>query len=132
MKKLALAFILIAGLASCAKLQRVTDVIGLVTTTTQNPISEQTLYNFENGMIVAFAGLNAYKRSCVGGALPESCKGAIRQMQVYTKKMPAVLKQVRTFVKNNDQVNAKIAYDAVVQLMAEFKSIAIANNVKVQ
>lgn len=131
MRKVALVFLLSFSVAGCTTV----NPVGLWNTATasmQNPVSKQTLYNFENGMIVAFAGLNAYKRTCVSGAIPASCKQVIANLQVYTRKIPGVLMQVRAFVKNNDQVNAITAFNTAKGLLAEFKSVAAVNNVKVQ
>lgn len=103
-----------------------------VTIGVQNPVTERELYQFENGMIVAFAGLNAYKKACVRKAIPQSCVGVISQMQVYTRQIPPALATTRHFVRVNDRVNAQIAYKALLDLMSGYKAIASANNVKVQ
>lgn len=131
MRKVALALMLCLGLTACGT----TNPVGLwntVTASTQNPVTKSVLYKFENGMIIAFAGLNAYKRSCVRGAIPASCKGVISNLQIYTRKIPGQLTLVRAFVKNNDQVNAIVAFNTAKAMLAEFKSIATANNIKVQ
>lgn len=131
MRKILIACVLALGLTGCQTVNPV-GLWNTATTSVPNPVSKQTLYQFENGMVVAFAGLNAYKRTCLSGAIPASCKGVVKSLQVYTKKVPAVLKQVRAFVRNNDQVNAITAFNTAKSLLAEFKSVASANNIKVQ
>jgi len=131
MRKLILAVICSLALAGCS-VQGALDTVKTAVTGIENPVSKSDLYNFENGMIIAFAGLNAYRQACELGSVGASCKDVIRQMQVYTKRIPAVLRTARVFVKQNDQVNAKVAFATLRQLMADFKAIASANNVKVQ
>lgn len=132
MKKVLLAITLAFSLAGCAQLQKVSDALHIATAGTANPVTKQDLYIFENGMIVAFAGLNAYKRACVAEAVDTNCKANISAMQVYTRQLPAMLKTVRAFVKNNDQVNAAIAFNTLKDLYSQFKALAITNGVKVQ
>lgn len=99
---------------------------------TNNPITKDTLYQFENTMTIAFAGLNAYKKACVQGAVPVSCRTVIANLQVYTRKIPKALATVRSFVKNNDQVNAQTAYSALLDIYNNFKTAATASGVQVQ
>lgn len=95
----------------------------------QNPITKDRLYAAENGAIVVFAGLNAYKQSCMLNIIPQSCREVIARMQVVTRQIPPYLTQLRVFVKNNDQVNALVAYQQVQVLIATAKSIAASNSV---
>lgn len=132
MKKLFIAIAVTLALAGCVTTDSLSSITTALTTGVSNPVSKQDLYAFENGMIIAFAGLNAYKKSCANGALPPSCKDTVKQLQVYTRRIPPVLKDLRSFVKNNDQVNARIAYSTATQLLADFKAVATANNVQVQ
>lgn len=97
-----------------------------------NPVTPTMLYDVENGMTIAFAGLGAYKRSCVELLIVQSCRATIGRIQVYTRKIKPVLIQLRAFVRNNDQVNATVAYNAVMGLIAGFKAEAAASNVQVQ
>lgn len=97
--------------------------------TYNNPISKNTLYAAENGAIVVFAGLNAYKQSCALNVIPQSCRGVIARMQVVTRQIPPYLRQLRDFVKNNDQVNAIVAYNQVQGLITTARSIAAQNAV---
>lgn len=97
-----------------------------------NPVTPAMLKEVEDGATVAFAGLRAYKTSCVQLAIPQSCRDVIQKIQVYTRKLPPLLTSVRAFVRNNDQVNAVIAYNAITGLIADFKTEAANNSVQVQ
>lgn len=126
-----LATALSAPLTHCAQLQTALEVANFTTASVANPVTPAMLNNLENAAIVVFAGLNAYRQSCVQGAIPASCKTIIRQMQVYTRQIPPALTQLRAFVRNNDQVNAVIVYNSVANLIASLKTTAVQNNVRV-
>ena len=95
-----------------------------------NPITPDRLYAAENGAIVVFAGLNAYKQSCALNVIPQSCRKVIGRMQVVTRQIPPYLRQLRAFVRNNDQVNAIIAYNEVQKLIASARSMQARNGVQ--
>lgn len=128
MKKVVLALALSLGLAGC----QLGDILTASTASISNPVTKDMLYEVENGTIIAFAGLKAYKKSCVELLIPQSCRATIQQIQVYTRKLPPLITSLRSFVQNNDQVNAVIAYNTVMGLVADFKAIATANNIQVQ
>jgi len=128
MKKLIILLALVLPLGACANSQ-----LGqFLTTGVANPVTKQGLYDFENGMILAFAGLNVYKKSCIAGAIPAGCRDVIVKLQAYTRQIPAELKVVRGYVKNNDTVNAQLAWATLNDLMTNFKAQAAANGVQVQ
>lgn len=130
MKKL-IVLVLVAALGGCAQLEKITSAVQIATVGVASPITKENLYEFENGMIIAFAGLNAYKRLCVQGTIDPACKDVIRTLQVYTRQLPTLLANTRSFVKSGDQISARTAYNALTDLYSRFKSIATANNVKV-
>lgn len=129
MKKIAAVLLLAFGLTGCAQLQTAFNVISSSTASISNPVTPDMLNNVENGAIIAFAGLKAYKQSCVQGAIPPSCRATIQKIQVYTRKLPPLLATLRAFVRSNDQVNAVIAYNTVIQLITDFKAVATANSI---
>lgn len=131
MRKIWLVPVLALSLAGCATAQQVATVVTAATVGVKNPVTKKALYNFENGMIVAFAGLNAYKQTCQKGLIDQSCRQTIAELQVYTRQLPDDLAKVRVFVKQNDQVNAVVAFDLLQSLFANFKAAAAARNVKV-
>lgn len=133
MKKLLLSLLLAVTVAGCTPaIQKVTDGLGAIVVGVNNPIGNNELYALENSMIVAFAGLNAYRKTCVAGAIPASCKAVIRRLQVHTRKIPPALNRLRAFVKNNDRVNALTAYNEVKAMIDLFKAEASASGVKTQ
>jgi hypothetical protein len=122
---------LVMPLTNCAQLQTAFEVANFTTASVANPVTPQMLNNLENGAIIVFAGLNAYRQSCVQKAIPQECRTVIRQMQVYTRQIPPLLAQLRTFVRTNDQVNAVIVYNSVANLVATLRTTATQNNVRV-
>lgn len=132
MKKLFLAIVIAFSVAGCAQVQKSLDVISGIVVGVNNPVGKNELYALENSMIVAFAGLNAYKRACIAGAVGSGCRDVIKRLQVHTRKIPPALTRLRAFVKNNDQVNALTAYSEVKAMIDIFKAEATANGVRVQ
>lgn len=131
MRKIIIVALLTIGLSGCAG-TTAGNLFQAFTVGTKNPITKDVLYEFENTMTIGFAGLNAYKKSCLAGAVPVSCRTVIASLQVYTRKIPQALTTVRGFVKNNDQVNAQLAYTTLLDLYNQFKTAATASGVQVQ
>lgn len=102
------------------------------TVSVDNPITPARLKAVEDGMIITFAGLKAYKNLCDRRTIPASCRSVINSLQVYTRQIPPMLADLRTFVRTNDQVNAIKVYNLIMQVVAGYKSAAMANNVAVQ
>lgn len=94
-----------------------------------NPISTTTLSQIENSEIVLFAALNVWKKACLGGKLPSTCKVQIASVQVYTRQIPSYQAQLRAFVKSGDQVSAGTIYITIQNLIASSKSIALSGGV---
>ncbi len=131
MKKFILVVILAAGLGGCEQLSMILDAVPKVTASVNNPVTKDMLNTVENGSIVVFAGLKAYKKACVELAVPQSCRGTIQKIQVYTRKLAVILPELRAFVRNNDQVNAVMAYNAIVGLIADLKTEAGKANIQI-
>ena len=133
MRKLALivAVALLPAVAGCARLQAIVQAGQFATASVTNPVTPAMLAEVENGMIIAFAGLNAYKASCRKGAADVNCRENIKAIQAYTRRLPPLVTQVRIFVRNNDKVNAVVAYNQIVALIANFKSAAVAAGVPI-
>lgn len=119
----------ISSVTACAQLKQAFEVGNLVTASVSNPVTPVMLYDMENGAIIAFAALNAYRQTCVQGTIPPSCKDVIRKIQVYTRQIPPYIRQLRVFVRTNDQVNAVVLYNTVGNLIAGMRSEAAKNNV---
>lgn len=114
------AMALLVGLGGCAQLQQATN---FATVGVANPITKTQLYEIENGATVAIAGLNAYKQTCISGAIPDTCKTTIRTIQVYTRQIATLLPTLRNFVRQNDQVNAPIVYNTITNLISQVKTL---------
>jgi len=115
------------GVSGCANLPKIID---LATTGISNPVTPDMVYRVENGMIVAVSGLLAYKRACIAKKIDQSCRGIIVKLQVYTRQAAPVIRDLRAFVRDNDQVNAVKAYNLVSGLLDQFKATAIENGVR--
>lgn len=126
MRKAILGLVLALGLAGC----QTTGIGNLFTLgVVGTPITADQLYAVENGAIIAFAGLKAYRSACVAKAINQTCRGAIAQVQVYTRRLPGALVQLRAAVKAGDNVNAVTAYNLATQLLTNAKATAVANGV---
>jgi hypothetical protein len=88
---------------------------------TPNPITQKELYQVESGLIVATEGLIVYKQLCIRKAIDRSCRDVVAHLQAYTRGAKPVLKNLRIFVRNNDQVNALIAYNTLKQITEDLK-----------
>jgi hypothetical protein len=126
MKRLAIVFALALSLGGCANLPKIID---LATTSVTNPVTPEMVYRVENGMIVAVSGLLAYKNACIQHTIDQACRGVVQRLQIYTRQAEPVIKDLRRFVRDNDQVNAVKAYNLVSALLDSFKSTAVASGV---
>lgn len=124
MRKLLTVTLIAVSLSGCAGLKLITSSAG-------NPVTPDVLYQVENTITVAFAGLNAYRRACVLNAVDLRCRENIRAIQPFTRKIPPLLTQLRTFVRVNDQVNAVVVYNELVQLVSNLKSLADAKGIQI-
>lgn len=133
MKKLLVVFALAISLGGCGPtLERFRGALEFGSAGISNPVTPERLKTVEDGAIVVFAGLNAYRRSCVELLIPQSCRRTIAAIQVYTRQIPAPLARLRTFVRNNDQVNAISTYNFVAGLIADAKAVATATNANLE
>ncbi len=124
MKKLLAVALLALSLGACSTLQNIGTAISLTTKSYTNPVTKDDLYKVESGVKIAFAGLQAYKDSCAQGLVDTNCRANVAAIQQYTRQLPPLLVQLRSFVKNNDQINATVAYNQIVTLIANLKTAA--------
>jgi hypothetical protein len=87
-------------------------------------VTKDDLYKVESGVQIAFTALNAYKQSCAQGLVDKNCRANVAAVQQYTRQLPPLLAQLRSFVKQNDQINATVVYNQIVTLVANFKTAA--------
>lgn len=124
MKKLLLIGLLAVSLGGCATFQKIESAISLTTRSFTNPITLTDLYAAENGVTLAFVTLNTYKAACINGTADKSCRANIQAIQAWTRQLPPLLAQLRTFVKTNDQLNAITVYNQLTALVATVKTAA--------
>jgi hypothetical protein len=121
-----LAFIILAALLAggCAQLQAIGTGISLATKSIANPVTKAEEAQVELALDTAVQALLVYKRACVAGSADKNCKMNIAQIQAYTRQVPSLVAQLRTFVDNNDQVNASVVYNQLTALYTNVKSAA--------
>lgn len=127
MRKIILAITLTLSLAGCATFKNIETAVQLGTASIANPVTPTRLNQMESATILVFAGLNAWKTSCAKGLIPSSCKDQIFTVQVYTRQIPPYLARLRAFVKNNDQVNAVIVFNQIIDTISAVKAQAAAS-----
>lgn len=133
-----LTAVLVLSLGGCVSIpglpsmQSVQTAVQLGTVSVTNPVTPERLEQADNALIVVFTGLNAWKASCKSGAIPASCRDQIASVQVYTRKLKPLLAELRSFVRNNDQVNAFVAFNTFSNLIAVVKTQAAQHGVEIR
>lgn len=94
---------------------------GVLTTDIQQPVTRKMYRNASNTLILAAVGLNIYKDKCERGQIAASCIAVVEQAQGYIAKARPVLKNVRIFIRKNDQVNARLAYNTAIAIISDLK-----------
>jgi hypothetical protein len=131
MRKIFIVLALTVSLGACGTIKNIETAVQLGTASVANPVTATRLNQMESAVTIVFAGLKAWKTSCQQGLLPATCRDQIYQVQVFTRKVPVYLAQLRSFVKNNDQVNATVMFNQLTSLIGAIKSQAAANGVNV-
>lgn len=135
MKKILAVLLVSASLGGCAgfteKFQALSAGLSLVTKTVTNPVTKNEEAQIELAMNAVIDGLRAYKQACINGTADKNCKDNVAQIQVYTRQIKPLIIQLRTFVDNNDQINASVIYNQLVSLYTNVKSVAANLGVKI-
>lgn len=126
MRKMLFLVPVILSLCGCAGLaeQALQLPTGVLTQSVQNPITRAHLYRLENGLIVGVSALNSYKRLCEQKVIGPQCITVVQRLQVYVARARPALRSLRTFVRNNDQVNARVVYNTLANVISEFRTEA--------
>lgn len=124
MRRIIIALTLVTTLAGCATFKNIETAIQLGTASVVNPVTPTQLNQMESAVTLVFAGLNAWKKSCQDLLLEQRCRQQIASVQIYTRQIPPYLTQLRTFVKSNDQVNATVVFNQVIDLINTVKTQA--------
>lgn len=124
MKKLLIIPLLCLSLSGCITIQGLQTAFTLGTASITNPVTKDRLFEIETTVSLVFTGLNAWKKTCAQGLINAACKDQIAAVQVYTRQIPPYLRQLRGFVKTNDQVNAMVVFNTLVDLVTAVRSQA--------
>ena len=125
MRRIILALTLSLSLAGCATFDAVTQGISLATKSIANPVTKTEEAQIELALDTAVKLLTAYKQACFQGSADVHCRNNIAQIQAYTRQIPPMVSQLRTFVDNNDQINASVVYNQLTALYTNIKASAL-------
>lgn len=131
MRRLIASLAVVALLGGCAQLQSIGTAIQLGTASIANPVTKTREAQIEAGFDAALQLLLAYRRECIAGHADTHCRGNIALVQPYTRQAAVLIKQLRSFVDTNDQVNAIVVYNQLVALYGDMKSVAATAGVNV-
>jgi len=123
MKKILILSLLVM-LGGCAQLQAIGTGISLATKTITNPVTKSEEAQIELAGDIILQALLTYKRACIAGTVDKNCKTNIAQIQPYTRQVKPLIAQLRSFVDNNDQINASVVYNQLTALYANVKSVS--------
>lgn len=124
MKRILVALTVVFALGGCAQLQTLQNVAKFATATITNPVTKEMEAQIELGFDTALQVLLAYRRACIAGTADVHCRRNIEIIQPYTRAAKPLIGQLRTFVDNNDQVNAVVVYNQLVALYGNLKTSA--------
>lgn len=124
MRKTILALALVTSLGGCAQLQAIQGGISIATASITNPVTKTKEAEIEIALDAAINALQAYKSACSAGSADKNCKANVAAVQVYTRQAKPMIIQLRSFVDNNDQVNAVVVYNQLNTLYANIKQAA--------
>lgn len=125
MRKLLSIVLVTLSLGGCAQLSAVSGGLSLVTKTIQNPVTTQELYQIEASLRILTEALLTYRRACIAGSADLRCRENIEAIQPYTRQIPGLLVELRSFVKNDDQINAVVVYNRLSNLYTTVKASAV-------
>jgi hypothetical protein len=132
LRRLNIAAALVAvslALGGCQFFSKLQTFVDIGTASVSNPVTPERLQKIEAGAVLVFTGLNAWRDACEAGTLNAGCREQIRSVQVYTRQIPPYLERLRGFVRKNDQVNASVVFNEVVDLIGIVKGKAAENGV---
>lgn len=124
MKKYLLIASLAISLGGCASLNNIGTAVSLATKSVANPVTRTEEVQMEAAIDAAIIVLQGYKKACIQGTADKPCKANIKAIQRYTLQMQPLIRQLRAFVDNDDQINAIVVYNQLTALYANFKNSA--------
>ena len=87
-----------------------------------NPITAERLYQIEASLSTAASAAIVYRRSCLTGALPRSCRAIVEKIRGYSSTARLMLTRLRVFVRQNDQVNAIKVFLVVQSVITDLRT----------
>jgi hypothetical protein len=129
MRKIIIVLALSLSLGGCQFFSKLQTFADLGTASISNPVTRERLQQIEAGAVLVFTGMNAWRDACEAGTINASCRDQIRTAQIYTLQIPPYLKELRGFVRKNDQVNAIVVFNQVVDLIGIVKGEAASHGV---
>jgi hypothetical protein len=124
MRKILIALALSLSIGGCAQLQTLQNIAHFATATVSNPVTPEMEAQIELGFDAAVQILLTYRRACIAGTADVNCRQNIEIIQPYTRQAKPLIVKLRSFVDNNDQVNAVVAYNQLVGLYGSLKTSA--------
>lgn len=124
MRKIIFVLALSLSIGGCAQLQTLQNIAHFATATVSNPVTKEMEAQIELGFDAALQVLLTYRRSCIAGTADVNCRRNIEIIQPYTIQAKPLIARLRSFVDNNDQVNAVVAYNQLVGLYGNLKTSA--------
>lgn len=123
MRRIAIVFLALS-LAGCAGDFSRSVLVGgaSITAPVDNPVTPQRLSQVEESLRLAMSGLVGYRRLCIAKAIPQTCRDTILKIQPYTKLAATEVKRLRTFVRQNDQINAIKVFGSLQGLIADINT----------
>lgn len=124
MKKIILALALAISLTGCAGMSKsLLEGGSSILASADNPITSERLFQIEASFSTAASAALAYRRSCIRGALPRSCRDHVERIRpVAGLVRRTLLPQLRAFVRQNDQVNALRIFFEIKGLVDNLRS----------
>lgn len=122
---LAFYLVLLGGCANTGLTPgQIASGINIATTSIDNPITPTREVQIEAAIDAGFVVLNTYRTLCLQKKVDKNCRANIVAMQKYTRPMRPIIVKLRSFVDNNQQINAIAAYKQLADLYEPFKQIA--------
>lgn len=117
MKRYLAIFAVALSLGGCANFKTAIDVA-----TTPVTVTPAMVYQVENGLKTATAGLVGYRRLCIQKAIDRSCRAVIERIQPYTHSAAIAIVDLRVAVRENNQVTAIRAYSVLQGLITNIQT----------
>lgn len=126
LRRLILAVPVLLLLGGCAGLAETAIGLpsGILTKSIENPVTKNDLRRAESVIRVSAAALQAYKNYCETRPVGDRCDAVVQTLQSYSTRSRPLIRQLRTFVQKNDQVNAGVVFNTLRGIFQEFQLTA--------